>query len=457
MNSFAIILTAAFAGGAFLAFLLQRLLVRSKAVMPEDYMQVKQQLQDTITSKAVADTMLANAAAEKQILQEQAIKSQSELRLSSAEIARLQTELLHTSEKLDTQKQQVEQIGERFEAQFKVLANNILDAKTRSFAEQQDTHLKNILEPLRQNITNFKNEFESRYNDETKERASLKEQIRYMMDLNKTLSDQANNLTTALRGQVKQQGNWGEMILESILEHAGLQKNVQYFLQHHTQNADGQTIQPDVVVKYPDNRAIVIDSKVSLIYYERYCTASTPAEQQEFLKGMILSLKTHIDGLSAKSYQDVTDALDFVLMFIPVEAAYIVAMQGDTALWQYAYNKRVLLLSPTNLIAAMKLVSDMWQRDAVNRDAHKIAEKAGKLYDKLVGFVENFERVGQQLDKAQTTYADAFKQLSKGRGNLVSQAEQMKLYKAATNKTLPPALTENALVEDGLDEIAMNS
>ncbi|RYD56586.1 MAG: DNA recombination protein RmuC [Sphingobacteriales bacterium] len=448
MDSSIAIISVSFAVGVFLMYIILKLLVNKPRQSQDDYERLKLQLQDIFTSKTVVENTLSAALVEKQELQRQVTELQTELNIAAVESARLQVELKHNSESLALQKQQLEHIGEKFEAQFRVLADNILEEKTKKFGEQQDSQLKNLLEPLRQNISHFKQEFETRYSDESKERISLKEQIRHMMDLNKTLSDQANNLTTALRGQVKQQGNWGEMILERILEHAGLQKNIQYFAQYHTQNIEGQTIQPDVLVKYPDDRAIVIDAKVSLVHYERYCAALNEVEQRDCLRGMIQSLKAHIDGLSAKSYQDITNALDFVMMFIPVEAAYIVAMQGDTTLWQYAYNKRVLLLSPTNLITAMKLVNDMWQRDAVNKDAHKIAEKAGRLYDKLVGFVDNFERVGQQLEKAQGVYNDAFKQLSKGRGNLIAQAEQMKPYKAATNKSLPTSLVEESLVED---------
>lgn len=451
MNMY-ITMLLALAAGFLIAWLLLRLLAAGKTVSLQEHRQLQSQLREVQTASAVADKMLAGAFADKQQLQNTNAALQMQLQQSIAELAKLRAELLFKTEKLAEQQQQIEGIGAKFEAQFRVLAGTILEEKSRSFTEQQDVHLKNILEPLRQNIQNFKQEFETRYNDEVKERVSLREQIRLMIDLNRTLSDQANNLTNALRGQVKQQGNWGEMILESILEYAGLQKNVQYFVQQASQNADGRTIQPDVIVKYPDSRAIVIDAKVSLTAYERYCTANTTDEQQECTKAMLLSLKAHIDGLSVKAYHDVKDALDFVMMFVPVEPAYVIAMQADTNLWQYAYSKRILLLSPTNLITAMKLVSDMWQRDAVNRDAYKIADKAGKLYDKLVGFVENFERVGQQLDKAQAIYTDAYKQLSKGRGNLISQAEQMKAYKANTNKSLPVTLTEEALIEDGQAE-----
>jgi DNA recombination protein RmuC len=402
--------------------------------------------------KTVSDKLLAAALAEKTMLEASYKITLAELQKALNEIATLNAQLHYKDEKLELQKQEVENIGNKFENQFKLLANNILEEKAQKFTEQQETNLKTILEPLRQNIQTFKQEFETRYTDETKERSSLQGQIKAMMELNKTLSDQANSLTQALRGQVKQQGNWGEMILESILEYCGLQKNIQYFVQQSSQNAEGKTIQPDVIVKYPDERAIVIDSKVSLVHYESFSNAANIEEQQQWSNLLVKSLKAHIDGLSGKSYHDVKHALDFVIMFVPLEAAYITAMQADTALWQYAYNKRILLISPTNLVAAMKLVSDMWQRDAINRDAHRIAEKAGKLYEKLVGFVDNFERVGQQLEKANSTWNDAYKQLSKGKGNIISKAEEIKGLKANTQKSLPQSLVDEAMAENGNDE-----
>jgi DNA recombination protein RmuC len=272
------------------------------------------------------------------------------------------------------------------------------------------------------------------------------------MTLNQTLSEQANNLTQAFRGSVKHQGNWGEMILESILEYTGMQKDIHYFVQHRTTNDEGDSIQPDVLVKYPDSRTIVIDSKVSLIHYENFYKSTEPVVQQQQLALLVRSIKAHIDGLSGKSYQDVTNSLDFVMMFIPVEAAYITAMQTDPALWQYAYKKRIILISPTNIITAMKLVNDMWQKDSIDRNAKAIAERAGKLYDKLASFVEEFERVGAHLERATTAFQDSKKKMTTGKGNLVSQAHHMKHMKINSKKTLPAAIIDEALLEDEEDE-----
>lgn len=361
---------------------------------------------------------------------------------------RLETQLRYNTEKLDHQKHEIENIGNKFENQFKVLANQILEEKKNAFNKDQESSLKAILDPLKENITSFKQEFSAKLKTESDDRISLREQVVHMMTLNQTLAEQANNLTQAFRGSVKHQGNWGEMILESILEYTGMQKDIHYFVQHRTTNDEGDSIQPDILVKYPDSRTIVIDSKVSLVHYENFYKSTEPLAQQQQLALLVRSIKTHIDGLSGKSYQDVTNSLDFVMMFIPVEAAYITAMQTDPTLWQYAYKKRIILISPTNIITAMKLVNDMWQKDSIDRNAKAIAERAGKLYDKLASFVEEFERVGAHLERATTAFQDSKKKMTTGKGNLVSQAHHMKHMKISAKKILPTAIVEEALLED---------
>lgn len=366
------------------------------------------------------------------------------LRESEGSLQRTREENRQINIRLQEQQQSLEQVGKKFESEFQVLAQRILDEKTKLFTQSQESNLGQLLNPLRDQLKTFKEEFESRYKHESNERISLREQIRHMLDLNQTLSAQAENLTRALTNNVKSQGDWGESILESILQYAGLQKDLHYFVQESSQNEAGDTIRPDVIIKYPDGRALVVDSKVSLLHYTRLIAASDEAERKTQEALLLQSFRQHADGLSRKNYQSVADALDFVLMFVPVESAYIQAMQADTTLWQFAYQKRVLLISPTNLVPAMKLVADLWQRDGISRHATAIAERAGKLYDKLVGFVDNFDRVGSQLEKATETWRDAQKQLVQGRGNLISQAEKMREMHIKTQKKLPGNWTEQA-------------
>ncbi|MEP6467375.1 MAG: DNA recombination protein RmuC [Parafilimonas sp.] len=370
----------------------------------------------------------------------------------------LDAELKYKSEQLLNQKNEIENIGKQFESEFKVLAQNILNEKTKTFNEHQEKSLTDILKPLKENIESFKTEIGGRYDAESKERISLKEQIKLITETNKLLSDQANNLTNALRGQVKQQGNWGEMILESILEFAGLTKDLHYTVQERLTNEDGQAFLPDVLVKYPDGRTIVIDSKVSLLHYEEYCACKEVEHQQKCLQQLINSIYSHINNLSSKDYQQKANALDFVMLFIPVEGAYITAMQNDMAMWQHAYKKRVVLISPTNLIPAMKLVYDLWKKDDINKDAQIIADKAVKIYEKLAAFVEDFEKVGVQIQKAASVFNDAEKKLYTGKGNLLAQASQMKakLKHDKPNRELPSALTEHAIVEDEMPDEIIN-
>jgi len=368
----------------------------------------------------------------------------------------LDAELKYKNEQLANQKTELEDIGKKFETEFKVLAQNILNEKTQAFNEHQEKSLAEILKPLRDNIDSFKTEIGTRYDLENNERISLKEQIKIITETNKLLSDQANNLTNALRGQVKQQGNWGEMILESILDYSGLTKDLHYFTQERIYNEEGQAFLPDIIVKYPDGRNIVIDSKVSLLHYEEYCSCKDVVEQDKCLQLLINSVYAHINSLSSKEYQQKINALDFVMLFIPVEGAYITAMQNDMEMWRYAYNKKVLLISPTNLIPAMKLVYDLWKKDDINKDAQLIAGKAVKIYEKLAAFVEDFEKVGAQLQKATAVFNDAGRKLYTGKGNLIAQASQMKakLKHDKPNRELPASMEEQAMVEDEMpDEI----
>jgi DNA recombination protein RmuC len=363
---------------------------------------------------------------------------------------RLKAELRFKEEQLAALQQQLAETGDRFTREFQVLAQKILDEKTASFHATQEASLSSLLNPLKENIRNFKEEFEAKYKTESDDRISLREQLKQMMELNNTLSTQANNLTNALRGQVKQQGNWGEMILESILEYADLQKGLHYFVQERTEGEDGNALQPDIIVRYPDKRSIVIDSKVSLLHFEQYSHTADADTQQAALSLLLQSVYRHIDGLSGKKYQEAVGALDFVILFVPVEGAYITVMQADRDLWQYAYRKRVLLISPTNLIADMKLVYDLWKREGINQNAAEIAEKAVRIYEKLAAFVEDFEKVGTQLDKAGASFREAQKKLHTGRGNVISQALQMKqkVQHTQPNRELPTHLTDEAMAQD---------
>ena len=348
--------------------------------------------------------------------------------------------------RLETQKKEIEELGKKFNLEFENIANKILDTKSEKFTELNKTNIKSLLEPLGQNINEFKKQVNEVYKTESNERFSLGEKVKELALLNQVISEEAKNLTRALKGEAKTQGKWGEMILESILERSGLRKNEQYFMEHELldengkailSDSEGKKMRPDAVIKYPDNRNVILDSKVSLNAFTRLIASIDVDEQRRELAAHISAIKNHIIALSSKGYDDYDKALDFVMMFIPSEPAYIAALQNDPDLWNFAYDKRILLISPTNLITSLKLIVDLWKREYQNQNAVEIAERGAKLYDKFVGFVSNLESVGKALDKAQENYNGAFKQLSTGNDNLVIQATKLKNLGLKNKKDLP--------------------
>ncbi|MBF8458105.1 DNA recombination protein RmuC [Kaistella sp. G5-32] len=345
---------------------------------------------------------------------------------------------------LETQKEEISKIQELAKIEFQNLANKILEEKTEKFTTLNQTQLKTILEPLGENLEIFKKRVNEVYENEARERFSLNSTIKLMMEQTTKISQDANNLATALKGQSKTQGDWGEMILERILEDSGLTKDREYYSQYNIKNEAGENQRPDFVLKLPGNQLVIIDSKVSLNAYERMVSAENEEDRKQNLSLHIAAVKKHIDTLSQKKYDDLKESLDFTIMFIPVEPAFLTAVQFDSQLWNYAYHKHIILLSPTNLIAYLKLISDVWKRADHNQNALEIAERGGKLYDKFVSFVENLEKVGKNIDNAKNSYNDAFKQLATGNDNLVTQTQKLKQLGAKNRKTLPSTLTENA-------------
>lgn len=353
---------------------------------------------------------------------------------------------------LETQKEEVKKIQEEGKLQFENLANKILEEKTEKFTTVNQNNLKNILEPFQEKINDLKNKVNEAYEKENKERFSLAEKVKELALLNQQISEDAKKLTKALKGESKTQGNWGEMILESILEKSGLVKGREYFLEHELRDEDnkalfsefsGKKMRPDAVVKYPDERNVIIDSKVSLTAFTELVDETDSDIYQIKVNQHLSSIKTHISQLSQKAYDDYGKSLDFVMMFIPSEPAYIAAMQADQNLWNFAYEKRILLLNPSNLITSLKLIADLWKREYQNRNSMEIAERGAKLYDKFAGFVENLEKVGKNLDLAKNVYNDAYKQLYTGNDNLIVQTQKLKSLGIKNKKELPQSLIGN--------------
>ena len=348
-------------------------------------------------------------------------------------------------------KTSITSMGETYKIEFKNVANEILDQKSKSLEETSTKNIKTLLDPLNKDLKDFKEKVDKVYSDEARERHSLEGQVKRLVDSSAQVSQQAENLTNALKGNVKQQGNWGEMILSSILENSGLTENREYFLQEFIKDKSGEIIkdengnalQPDVTIHYPDERKVIVDSKVSLVAWERYVSETDPNAQKQALEAHIKSLKAHIDGLSKKNYPKYAKALDHVILFVPVEPAFLEAVKEDTGLWKYAYDKKVLIVGPTNLLLVLKIVADIWQIEKQSKNAIEIAEKAGELYDKLLGFVESMEDVGAGLKKANQNYEKAMGQLSTGKGNAIKKAEELKALGADTKKQFPDRLIDN--------------
>jgi DNA recombination protein RmuC len=356
---------------------------------------------------------------------------------------------------LETQKEEITKIQEESRLQFENLANKILEEKTEKFTTLNQTQLKTILEPFQERIVELKNRVNEAYEKENKERFSLAEKVKELAELNQQISDDAKKLTRALKGESKTQGNWGEMILESILEKSGLVKGREYFLEHELRDEDnkalfsefsGKKMRPDAVIKYPDERNVIIDSKVSLTAFTELVDETDQDIYLIKLNQHLSSIKNHIIQLSQKAYDDYGKSLDFVMMFIPSEPAYIAAMQADQNLWNYAYERRILLLNPSNLITSLKLIADLWKREYQNKNSLEIADRGAKLYDKFVGFVENLEKLGRNLDQAKNVYNDAYKQLSTGNDNLVIQTQKLKSLGIKNKKDIPQSLIDNSQI-----------
>jgi len=426
--------------------------------LKEQTKKLNQQLNNTAIVQANYDA-LQNTLTEKE---EELSNSKNELQDSKEKINTLHktaatADANNTAlqEKLKTQKEEIETLGKKFNTEFKNIASEILKDNTKVFSEVNENKIKALLNPLGENIKEFKQKVQDVYNQEAKERFSLGEKVKELAEKSEKISQDAINLTNALKGEAKTQGNWGEMILESILEKSGLRKDQEYFMEHQLTGEDGKPLRsdsegkkmrPDAVIKYPDNRNVIIDSKVSLNAYTRFMETTDVAVQQQELEAHIVAIKNHIVSLSSKGYDDYNKALDFVMMFIPSEPAYIAAMQGDPNLWNFAYDKRILLMNPTNLITSLKLIVDLWKREYQNQNAIAIAERGAKLYDKFVGFVENLEKVGKHIDSAQSSYTEAYKQLNTGNDNLVLQATKLKDLGVKNKKELAKHLTNNATV-----------
>jgi DNA recombination protein RmuC len=383
-------------------------------------------------------------------LQQQFTSLQEEYKLQVTQI--IETQKNYTAataqnqwlqDKLATLKLEIAAMQETAQLQFEKIAQQLLEEKTQKFSESNKLNMATLLQPLQEDIIKFKTKVEETYDKESKQRFSLEEKVKELIAQTNKVSAEANNLATALKGNAQKRGYWGEMILEKVLESSGLTKNREYFIQQSSKEDSGQVMRPDVKVMLPDDRMIIIDSKVSLIAYDKYCAQADAEQQKKYLQEHLLANKLHIDQLSAKKYHDIATALDFTIMFVPIEPAYLLALQSDTDLWAYAYAKRILLVSPTNLIACLKLIADLWKREWQNKNALDIVKKGEALYEKFVGFTKTFEDIGYNLKATQEKYDKALGQLSQGKGNVIQQAIQLKNLGLRSDKKIANSLLNN--------------
>lgn len=361
---------------------------------------------------------------------------------SAAEIARLETELAAERRQSVEKLQMLQAAREDLSNQFKNLANEILEEKSKKFSEQNKSSLGELLEPLKTRLSQFQGKVEEVYVQEGKDRSALAEQVKQLMELNRLLSDDAKNLTSALKGSVKTQGNWGELILEKVLEASGLRKGQEYVVQQSHTQEDNSRLQPDVVIYLPERRHLVVDSKVSLVAYDAFAAAETDADREAAVKQHLDSVRKHMKGLSDKNYQALygIESLDFVLMFVPIEPAFMAAVTHDRGLFMEAWQKNVLLVSPSTLLFVVRTVAHLWRQEAQSRNAQDIANRGAELYDKFVGFVKDFESIGDRIRQAQQDYESAHVKLRSGRGNVIRQAEMLKELGVKPTKNLPDSL-----------------
>ncbi len=361
--------------------------------------------------------------------------------------SRLATELREEARRSEESLQVLNDTKKELQLQFENLANQIFEEKTKSFADQSKANLDTILTPFKERIIDFEKKVSEVYATEGKERHSLLKEVQRLQELNQKIGEDAENLTKALKGDSKTQGSWGEIILERILEESGLRKGLEYDSQGGFRDVDGRLLKPDVVVHLPEEKDIVIDSKVSLVAYEKYVRAESDEQRERAVKEHLLSINTHLKGLESKKYDELpgVKSLDFVLMFVPIESAFMLAIEKDGEIFRKAFDKSIMIVSPSTLLVTLRTIQNIWRYEHQNKNALEIAEKAGALYDKFVGFVADLEKIGDQIDNTRKAYEGAHNKLSSGKGNLVARAQNLIDLGVKSRKQLPAKVRQDAV------------
>ena len=393
------------------------------------------------TQKSVAQETVRLKSDELQRLQQDLTKQIEISNLRGMEVATLKTLNENIAEKLVNQKNELENLQKRLTAEFENIATKILKERSDEFSVSNHQKLSEILNPLKERIQLFEKKVDETYDKELRDKFSLREEVRKLTELNTRISQEANNLTNALKGDVKKQGNWGEVILERVLERSGLTRGQEFEREVVVEGADFSVQRPDVIIHLTDNKHIIIDSKVSLVAYERFISAETDEHRAIHLKDHVNSLRSHVKLLSEKNYQNAQhlNTPDFVLMFLPIEASFSVAVQGDSEIFSYAWERKIVIVSPTTLLATLRTISSIWKQENQTKNAQEIARLSGALYDKFIGFTEDMVKIKTNIDRTSTAYDDAVKKMKDGSGNIIRTAEKIKELGAKTgiNKSLP--------------------
>jgi DNA recombination protein RmuC len=429
----------------------QNLKLQQRSVSVEQLLHQEQVINAQLNEKIVA---FENSEIHKREIQQSLVDCKELLEAAKRHITELEVRLSSERQISEEKSQLFNQARDQLKQDFQHLANQIFEDKTSNFSKDSRESIAHILNPLREQLGDFKRKVEDVYDKETRDRQALYQQIDHLKALNQQMSQDAINLTNALKGDNKVQGNWGELILERILEESGLRKGYEYETQVSL-TQEGKRYQPDVIVRLPEDKDMIIDAKVSLIGYEKYCNTRDSSREQ-FLVEHVQSIRNHIRGLSNKAYEKLENirTLDFVLLFVPVEGAFLLALEHDQSLFRYAFQRNIILVSPTTLLVTLRTVQNIWRFEQQNQNAQAIANRGAELYDKFVNFVESMDDLGKHLDRAQTAYDESYKRLSTGKGNLVNQAVALTKLGVNGKKTLPNKLAQQESLLDDLNDKA---
>ena len=443
----------AFILGAVLAYFI----LKSSSVSRKSYEELQQNFnqKEADFNKIIAEISAQNKAQIQKIEEQQELNERQnseikDLQNDKNQLIGLKSQLAAQNESLqqllDSQKEEIIKIQEEAKLQFENLANKILEEKTLKFTEQNQQNLKNILNPLQEKITDFEKKVENTHKESIDYHAALRQQILGLKEMNLQMSKETLNLTKALKGDSKIQGNWGELVLERVLEKSGLEKGREYEIQKSFTTEEGNRVQPDVIINLPDGKKMIVDSKVSLTAYEKYINEEDDEQKSSFLKEHVNSLKRHVEQLGSKNYQHLyqMESPDFVLLFIPIEPAFAIALNEDTQLYNKAFERNIVIVTPSTLLATLRTIDSMWTNQKQQENAYEIARQAGALYDKFDGFVTDLVKIGKKMDEAKTEYEGAMNKLVDGKGNLITSVQKLKIMGAKAKKSLPDAILNRA-------------